>query len=116
MGCHFLLQGIFPTQGLNWGLLHCRQILYQLSYKGSPTNKQTLGNALKAINRFQVHKQLPPIGLMRFVLRDKNCVHGLKQGLGKQTSQTSFIPELPMAQNPVKERCAPHSHWRAMWA
>ena len=31
-----LLQGIFPTQGLNPGLLHCRQILYQLSHKRSP--------------------------------------------------------------------------------
>ena len=31
-----LLQGIFPTQELNWGLLHCRQILYQLSYQGIP--------------------------------------------------------------------------------
>ena len=31
-----LLQGIFPTQGLNPGLLHCRRILYQLSYEGSP--------------------------------------------------------------------------------
>ena len=31
-----LLQGIFPTQGLNPGLLHCRRILYQLSYQGSP--------------------------------------------------------------------------------
>ena len=31
----FLLQGIFPTQEWNWGLLHCRQILYQLSYQGS---------------------------------------------------------------------------------
>ena len=30
------LQGIFPTQGSNAGLLHCRQILYQLSHKGSP--------------------------------------------------------------------------------
>ena len=29
-----LLQGIFPTQESNWGLLHCRQILYQLSYEG----------------------------------------------------------------------------------
>ena len=29
-----LLQGIFPIQGLNPGLLHCRQILYQLSHKG----------------------------------------------------------------------------------
>ena len=28
VGCHFLLQGIFPTQGLNPGLLHLRQILY----------------------------------------------------------------------------------------
>ena len=32
-----LLQGIFPTQGSNWDLLHCRQILYQLSYPWSPT-------------------------------------------------------------------------------
>ena len=32
-----LLQGIFPAWGLNPSLLHCRQILYQLSYKGSPT-------------------------------------------------------------------------------
>ena len=31
-----LLQGIFPTQGWNPGLPHCRQILYQLSHKGSP--------------------------------------------------------------------------------
>ena len=36
VGCHFLLQGIFPTQGSNLGLLHCRQILYCLSYQGSP--------------------------------------------------------------------------------
>ena len=33
---HSLLQGIFPTQGLNPGLPHCRQILYQLSHQGSP--------------------------------------------------------------------------------
>ena len=36
MGCHFLLQRIFPTKESNLGLLHCRRILYQLSYKGSP--------------------------------------------------------------------------------
>ena len=30
-----LLQRIFPTQISNWGLLHCRQILYQLSYQGN---------------------------------------------------------------------------------
>ena len=36
VGCHFLLQGIFPTQGSNPGLLHCRQTLYRLSHQGSP--------------------------------------------------------------------------------
>ena len=36
VSCHFLLQGIFPTQRSNPGLLHCRLILYQLSYKESP--------------------------------------------------------------------------------
>ena len=34
-GCHSLLQGIFPTQGSNLGLLHCRQILYCLRHQGS---------------------------------------------------------------------------------
>ena len=36
VGCYFLLEGIFPTQGLNLGLLHYRQILYCLSHQGSP--------------------------------------------------------------------------------
>ena len=34
---HVLLQGIFPTQEQNPSLLHCRQILYSLSYQGSPS-------------------------------------------------------------------------------
>ena len=36
VGCHFLLQQIFLTQGLNPDLPHCRWILYQLSFQGSP--------------------------------------------------------------------------------
>ena len=36
VGSLSLLWGIFPTQRLNPGLLHCRQILYQLSHQGSP--------------------------------------------------------------------------------
>ena len=35
VGCQFLLQWIFPTQGSNPGLLHFRQRLYPLSHKGS---------------------------------------------------------------------------------
>ena len=48
-GCHFLLQGIFPTLGLNPHLLHLlhasRQVLYQLSNQGHPI--QSIVNALK---------------------------------------------------------------------
>ena len=39
---HFLLQGIFPTQGLNPGVLHCRQTLYPLSPQGSPPHGDPL--------------------------------------------------------------------------
>ena len=38
LGCHALLQGIFPTQESNQGLLYYRWILYQLNYQGSPYN------------------------------------------------------------------------------
>ena len=71
VGCHSLLQGIFLTQGSNPGLLHYRQILYQLSYMGSHRGKevrikeQSLGEFFKKmflcekmqqeIVRFQVH-------------------------------------------------------------
>ena len=36
VGSLSLLQGTFPTQGLNPGLLHCRRIFYHLSYQGNP--------------------------------------------------------------------------------
>ena len=38
VGWHAFLHGIFPTQGLNPGLPHCRQVLYHLSHQGSPYN------------------------------------------------------------------------------
>ena len=38
-----LLQGIFPTQGSNPGLPHCRQIFYQLNHKGSPRTLEWVG-------------------------------------------------------------------------
>ena len=42
VGSLSLLQQIFPTQESSRGLLHCRQILYQLSYQGSPINTANL--------------------------------------------------------------------------
>ena len=46
VGCHFLLQGIFPSQGLNPDLLHCRKIIYKLSYSpwNSPGQNITVDN------------------------------------------------------------------------
>ena len=43
MGCHSLLQGIFPSQASNLSLLHCRWILYDLSYQGSLVSNECVG-------------------------------------------------------------------------
>ena len=52
VGCHFLLQGIFPTQGLNLDLPPCRQILYQLSHHGIPQgNKAIMESPKETKNR-----------------------------------------------------------------
>ena len=40
VGCHFLLQGIFPTLASNPGLLHYKQMLYPLSHQGSPRRRK----------------------------------------------------------------------------
>ena len=55
VSCHSLLHGIFPTQGLNSGLMHCRQILYHLSYKGSFKRLSVISQVLAslgAVNSF----------------------------------------------------------------
>ena len=49
MGCHFLLQGIFPTQGLNPGILHCRQMLYHLSHQGSQKRERVLRGEVREV-------------------------------------------------------------------
>ena len=53
VGCHALLQGIFPSQGSNPGLQNCRQILYHLSYQGSASewlNWTELNTVVKIAN------------------------------------------------------------------
>ena len=61
VGCHDLLQGIFLTQQLNPGLLHCRWILYCLSHQGSfllrdlGTTKMHLLRAFQVGEKFQRH-------------------------------------------------------------
>ena len=59
VGSLSLLQGIFPTQELNPGLLHCRQILYQLSYRGSPTIESAAAKWLQSCPTLQPHRRQP---------------------------------------------------------
>ena len=50
VGCYFLLQGIFPSQESNPSFPYCRQTLYPLSHKGSPTKwKVTFKNCIKKL-------------------------------------------------------------------
>ena len=51
VGCHVLLQRIFPNQGSNPSLPHCRQILYHRSHQGSPF---TTLNELYLYHKFPV--------------------------------------------------------------
>ena len=50
VGCHALLQGIFPTWGLNPGLTPCRQILYRLEPPGKPVRMAILNNTGDGMN------------------------------------------------------------------
>ena len=59
VGCHFLRQGIFPTQGSNPGLLRCRQTLYHLSQQGSP-KPDILTRATSDFQSFQQGLTLAP--------------------------------------------------------
>ena len=74
VGCHFLLQGIFLTQGLNprlLCLLHCRWILYPLSHRGSPQlHYQTLKSFLIALILWN------NIGIINFKLTLEICLLG----------------------------------------
>ena len=63
MGCHFLLQGLFSTRELNPDLLHCKQMIYQLSYEGSPEEGcwypiyETAGRITRVMH--QQHQSMP---------------------------------------------------------
>ena len=82
VGCHFLLQGIFLTQGLNLVNLHCGQILYRLSHQGSPSIQlssvaQSYPTLCDPMNRstpgLPVHHQL-----LEFTQTHDHHVHGIK--------------------------------------
>ena len=57
VGCHALFQGIFPTQESNQALLHCRWILYQLSYQASLYSGHRTGKGQRS---FQSQRKAMP--------------------------------------------------------
>ena len=59
MGSLSLLQGIFPIQELNQGFLHCRQILCQLSYQGSPIINDDSDNHVKFAMHIPIDNDKP---------------------------------------------------------
>ena len=59
VGCHALLQGIFPTQALKQGLLHYRKVFYQLSYQGSPPNHCCCEVASVVSDSVRPHRRQP---------------------------------------------------------
>ena len=63
--CHFLLQGIFPTQGSNLGLPHCRQLLYHLSHQRSPRwGKGEINHMPLGISFTYPSESISPIGVV----------------------------------------------------
>jgi len=88
VGCHFLLQGIFPTQGSNPGLPHCRQMLYRLCHQdGLKLNIQKIKiMASGPINSWQIDGETMET-VRDFILggsritTDSDCIHEIKRCL-----------------------------------
>ena len=61
VSCHFLLQGIFLTPGLNLGLLHCRQFLYCVSHQENGADNQNLRRTKEENPCRALSQQMPTI-------------------------------------------------------
>ena len=98
VGSLSLLQGIFPTQGLNSGLLHCRRILYQLSHKGSPRILDWVAYPFSSGSsqpRKRTGVSCTPGGFFtNWAIRDPGSIPGLGRYPGERNWQSTpiFLP------------------------
>ena len=83
VGSLSLLQGIFPTQGLNPGVPHCRRILYQLNHRGSHNGEQ-----FKV--RKSVRSHFLPGSVHRFLAIKKGCLFLVV--ISTQNKQKNYKP------------------------
>ena len=74
VGCHALLQGIFPTQGWNPGLPHCKQILYLLSHQGCPRILEWVGSLSLLQRNFPTQELNWGLLHCRLILYQLGCI------------------------------------------
>ena len=102
MRCHSLLQEIFLTQGLNLGLLHCRQMLYHLSHQGSfgqlENTRVRLEDGWKGEDRVCLSFSLYSLPGSLAMAVSPPCFHTSDSSLGDQPSwlQLTGQPQLPL--------------------
>ena len=116
VGCRSLLQGIFPTQGLNPGLLHCRQILYCVSHQSWESNAGSSAMTPYALNPCLLLSTCWPegrfLGPLEWVahpfsvsyILSPDCQHHLALQLPRSIGWVS--PSLPWLRN--REPCPAH--------
>ena len=107
--CHALLEGIFPTQGSNPSLPHCRWILYHLSHQGSPRILEwvaypSLRETFQPRELIQVYRM--QADSLPVVLPGKPLVHGTSVSFLVLVSNYSFI--LRNLQGNLGEECMRH--------
>ena len=103
VGSLSLLQWVFPTQELNWGLLHCKRILYQVNHQGSPLS---FLSSSKKLNEFwQPLPEANPLPLTVFIASFSRP-HLLLTLLCKQFLPSSPAPSLTNVPCPPVE-CSP---------
>ena len=105
MGCYFLLQGIFPTQGSKLGLPHCRQTLYCLSqegslscealYKYSESLQQEAGFTIHSETAKKKKSKIYETIVLRHLISDSEREWSLREGKQIKWSYnfSSFLPK-----------------------
>ena len=86
VGCRSLLQGIFPTQGWNPGLLHCRQILYRLKQNGSPFLQR------KTPQIFSINSAFHHVSLKSLSLKRVRMINSPKESTHDPETNSPSLP------------------------
>ena len=122
VGSYFLLLGIFPTQGLNLGLLHCRQTLYHLRDQGSHYKQAGVGGAYYQLKYSVIYYHCPEdcisvpcllTSQIMLVVKHQAASAGVRRNVGR-------IPESGSSpggehSNPLQYPCLENPMNRGVW-